>query len=393
MDRESHGELGPDIVQIERLLERVTEDELLEISSSDARLFRMVETGETELRTIATGETEYVFKVPVTEPLLQAEYKVSFAGIAEKREDKGHWPGEESDELKEPARKLLAERTYDEDETITCTNCRGACTFQVKCMCTEGGIVFRDMETGESDQLRERGQPDADCDSCNGTGERCSNCPMCRAQGFNYLYPRLTLVNEATGASKTVVLDAAQLLSTGELPVLSTPHALVIKITSLKLVVARELGLDPDTVYGTADSYGLYEIDDPRSEIYIYRKNVEQMTAGETIKHIQQELARKYSHDFSSEHDERGAVRGQIVRLKQGEPLRESFERLIALAESHGYKIGYRRGFLETGTTGPTIVLLDQNGQPVDELSSDYHLSVAVQDALVRLSAGLQNGR
>ncbi len=386
MEDQAYGEKESQKIPIEQLLAKVTEDEILELSIDKARLFRLIETGETNMQSITAGETEFTFQVPVEEPLFQAEYAVSFASLKDET-DKGHWRGKLTKELQKAAKKEIEERDYDEGEKITCLNCRGACSFNVTCMCTEGGLVYNDYKTGESDSLREKGEPDKECGSCHGSGRYDASCPICKGHGSSYLYPELTLINETTGVSKTVVLNATRLIAEGILPVLGTNNAYVIKLTSLQLAIAEELGMDRKRVKGTADNYGLYEIDDPRSDIYIYRAHIDPKDSGQdALKLIQEQIVRKYTHDFSAEYDENGVVRGKIIRLIQSKPLNESLRQLIQLAGVHGYRVGYCRRFLETGSTGPAIILLDQNGTPLEQLSSDYSLSVAVQEALMLLS-------
>src|SRR5690348_2099948 len=129
---------------IEQLLMRVREGQMLQFTEDGFRLFEYVETGETQLHSMDVGETEHIFRVAVKEPMLQAE-SADLADLFKPAEPYRYNDGRIADEIgteefkawlenlvgpeevRAAAVKELERReTEGDDETIPCTNCKGA---------------------------------------------------------------------------------------------------------------------------------------------------------------------------------------------------------------------------------------------------------------------------
>ena len=55
------------------------------------------------------------------------------------------------------------------------------------------------------------------------------------------------------------------------------------------------------------------------------------------------------------------------------------------MAEEKGYTVGYSLSFIATGEVGPSFYLLDQNGNALTQLSVDYDVREAIENAKLAL--------
>lgn len=381
--------------RLEDLLSQVHQDRLLVISKERAELYDLLELGEHGMQSVRAGETEYVFRAENKMPVLSNSYRISLQNDLEFASNRNYEKELITDSFVDTARAMLKQPT-NPSEKILCKNCRGKAYFTYSCSCADGGVVFTDEESGEVSRLREVGVPDNDCTTCEGTGQQTSACGTCKGTTSSYKYPMLTLTNEQTGQSTTELLDAAQLIVDGKLPVYSSHEGvmLTVKVPDLMKQMAREIGINPDQLVGIAE-HGNYELDDDRADLYIHplgdtsrRANQETkppMTQMQVIEAMQDQLSYTFSHQWQSILDEAGVAKGRNLRVSETPNVTGLLKELIEILEYNNYRLGYRPGFIETGISGPSFIALNSDMQSVGKLSAESSLSLAIVNAHRRI--------
>ncbi len=288
----NHTIVGPEkIKDLEKALHGIygEDNEMVQFSGEKVVMLRFIETGETQLRTMKAGETEYAFNVPVRESLPDKEFTdindfiASRAELSEKyRYNDGakkeitspeylNWKSTliTPDQLIVSAQEMVSEESSTEKrgETLTCTNCSGKKTFHLDCSCKEGGTVFTDLTDNKTIYERKKGETNPGCPRCNGSGKYDNPCPSCQGSGYMTKYPSLRIINEATGQEDSVLLDVASLVANGELKIESAfyershasgderaDHKYVIRYKELLKDRMRSIGIDPENAMSVSDN-------------------------------------------------------------------------------------------------------------------------------------------
>lgn len=415
---------------LEQALWHIHEGQMLQFTTNGFRLFEYIETGETQVRSIKAGESEYVFRVPVKEPVLQKDVSILTELFDRSDEgyhyDDGHIADEiDTDEFKSwieglvspedvkaAAGKELKKREVEGDEeTIPCTNCSGKAHFEVDCSCTHGGTTFVDM-TDESEEstvkLREEGEADPDCETCEGTGKRQSDCPYCEGCGKAAKYPHIILKNEVTGEERVLKLDLAMLIVNGEVEVewggyeKLYPNDYQVGEMILRFNVSAyidrnlsEMGIDKENAArATGDSIG--KIESAQANVTgrraYWRKHEGviktgfnhgqyNMTAADVLNDAQTNLSRAYAWPYGKIKNNEGVVVADEWVMRPLRPIEEALEDIKTAMAEYGYTLGFTQCFISTGETGPSFFLLDNNGNALQQLSNEHYIRESLENA------------
>jgi hypothetical protein len=386
MEAMHNQEPKPEIGLEQRLARIAYEGQMLQFAPTGFRLYQYMETGETVMRSIKAGESEHVFRVPVREPVLQKEAetieglfgeedeRVRYNPAAGEIEDEEYQIWKESllkpEDLTAAADKELERREAEGDEeTIACGNCRGKMHFEINCSCTHGGTTFMDLtDESETVKLREEGEPDPDCETCEGTGKYTNDCPCCQGSGLSTKYPQILLINEVTGEERLLKLDLAALVASGEIGMEVREHQSVYTdfkagniILDLKLsdYIDRHIaamGIDKENAV-VASEYGVSKIPS------------------------QKDLSRAHAWSSGRSRDENGLLEPERWVMRPIRSFNETLEDLkISLAE-RGYTLGFSHTFIATGETGPSFFILDEHGQALQQISNDYDVRESLENA------------
>ena len=151
----------------ERELSCVREGQMLQFAPDGFRLYEYIETGEEVMRQVKVGETEYFFRVPKKERVLQKtvaslselfDYDSynrdddRFVNITYYSDEFKQWEKNliSPEDIKEAAALELARRETESDQTvILCCFCKGEVQDDFDCSCTLGGVVFGDVTEKE----------------------------------------------------------------------------------------------------------------------------------------------------------------------------------------------------------------------------------------------------
>lgn len=409
---------------------------MLQFTPSGFRLFEYIETGETAVHSAEVGEAEYVFRVPVSEPVLQKDVSSLtelFDSAAESFDyDDGRiadaidtdefraWVESltSPDDIKEAAAQELARRAVQGDEEIVpCTNCKGKARLEGSCSCTYGGTTFVDM-TGESEgavvAMREDGQPDPGCGTCEGSGRTQGDCPYCEGCGKAAKYPSIILTNEVTGERSALKLDLAALIVNGEVDVewggyeKVYPHDFQASDKILRFNVSAyidrniaHMGIDKENVIRISGD-GVYQIESERANVTgrhaywrkredtistSFNKGQDDMAAADVLAEAQANLARAYAWPRGKIKNAEGVVIAEEWVLRPLRPIEDALEDLKTAVASYGYTLGFTQSFIATGETGPSFFLLDNEGNAVQQLSNCYYMRESLENAWLALQS------
>ena len=368
-----------------------SESRLLVVSKERAEVYTLLDLGDHGVQSIRAGETEYVMRTAYQTPVLDKAYRISLNDSLDSLHPKEHEHELVNSVFIDTARHM-AEAQTDTEEKLTCINCRAEAYFISDCSCTQGGVVFSDDESSEVSQLREKGIPDDSCESCGGLGKVTNSCVSCKGTGYNYKYPILTITNYETGNSTTELLDVAQLVASGKVPMYTSYEGKQITAQMSVLVksMAAKVGINPQQLIGVG-KYGGYEVGDARSELSVQplgysrsRNNQEKpapMTQQEILQSMQNQLVRTFTHQWESIVDESGVARGREYKVAELPSSLSLLKELIETVEVKGYRLAYKPSFIETGVTGPSFFVLNRDMQIVTQLSAEDSLSLAIFNA------------
>lgn len=412
---------------LEEVLWRIDEGQMLQFTATGFRLFEYIETGETHVHSMKDGESEYVVRVPVREPVIQKDVS-SLAEVFDPDEedyhdDDGHIADEiNTDEFKawveslvtpadvqEAAVKELERREVEGDEeTIPCGNCKGKAHFEINCSCTRCGTIFVDMAEGSTVKLREDGVPDPDCGTCEGSGKRQNDCSYCEGCGMAAKYPHIILRNEVTGEERVLKLDLAMLIVNGEVEVewggyeKLYPDDYQVGEKIIRFNVSSwidkniaEIGIDKENAARIrGDSIG--KIESERANVigrraYWQKREGEvntgfdhgqdDMTADEVLNNGQRNVSHAYAWPYGKIKDDNGVAVAEEWVMRPRRPIEDALEDLKTAIGEHGYTLGFARSFIATGETGPSFFLLDNDGNALQQLSNDSCIRESLENA------------
>ncbi len=393
MDKQTELEHIP-YKELHELIDNTRSDTLLVISKEKTSVYELMHLGEYATNALAIGNTEYTIRNAKATPIQTAIYRTKIDAFQPKKHQ-NHWAGPHvEDEYAPEAIAMSAEGPTDINQRIECPPCRGHVGAQeVACSCTRGGVVFYDDESQEKTSLRKEGSADPQCETCHGAGTYEYTCISCNGTGLGYLYPLLVFENRDTGQVTTEILNVAELIATGRLPLLQSGNkgqTLIAKFSELHKSMAKRIGVDPKRM-AAEGAYHVHELNDPRSEVYVcpslersaHKKPTSKqgnIIAG-AIRDIQSEIARVYMHPMESIRDEEGVIRGRKLQVFERPDPKVLLKELVDIVEANGWKLGYRRGFVETGVDGPSFIVLDEMMGMVGELSAEDSLEAALLNA------------
>ena len=417
-------------IDLEQALWRIHEGQMLQFTPTGFRLFEYVETGETDVRSMRAGESEYVFRVPVREPVIQKDVS-SLDELFDANDEEYHYDdGRIADEIntdefrawletlitpedvKEAAANELERREVEGDEeTIPCGNCKGKARFESNCSCTHGGTTFVDM-TGETEhstvKLREEGVPDPECGTCEGSGKTQNDCPYCEGCGMAAKYPHIILKNEVTGEERVLMLDLATLIVNDEVAVewggqeKLYPEDYQVGEKIIRFNVSAwidrnlaEMGIDKENAARiTGESIG--KIESERANVIgrraYWRKHEgeiktgfnhgqDNMTADDVLDAGQRSLAHTYAWPYGRIKDEDGVVVAEEWVMRPLRPIGDALEDIKTAMAEYRYTLGFTQSFIATGETGPSFFLLDKDGNALQQLSNDYYVRESLENA------------
>jgi hypothetical protein len=261
------------------------------------------------------------------------------------------------------ARELVRRETYGDDETIPCVAAHG-------------------------------GRPVFDCTYCAGCGHAAK-------------YPRIILRNEVTGEERQLKLDLAQLVANGEVAVelqareSIDPHSQSVE-KKLNFNVGDyiernivEMGIDPRTTMrdmgdqvqtletGRDNIMGRRDYWRRRGGIVSSGCNSgdKDMSADTTLARAQYALTRGHAWPFGRKRDERGIVSSEVWSMGPARSLEATLKDLVTGLDRYGYRLGYSLGGIATCEVAPAFYALDQRGSVLDQLSNNYHVGEAMENA------------
>jgi hypothetical protein len=377
--------------RLEDLMLEIYEDNLLLISTQQAELYDLVELGNYGLHEVKIGETEYVTRAAIKSPILNKVYKISLKKYSEVYKLDNRKEEIITDKFKDAALSLNKEPVNPE-EKITCVNCRGQAQFTYNCSCIDGGVVLTDFELNETTQLRQVGLPDSNCRSCSGTGEHTTDCMTCAGTGLIYKYPKLTLVNDATGQYSTELLDVASLITSGKLLIASTYEGVRIeaKLPELMQNMGKFVGIQSNSVVGVG-VYGNYELGNDNYGVNVHplgntrcgpsKDTSTSLTQHQIIEQLQRNVSYLFARKSTNVLDSKGVARGVDIRVVEKPNVTNLLNELVEIIEYKDFRLGFTKSFIATGETGPSFIILDKDMQSVCTLATEYSLSFAIINA------------
>ena len=424
-------------LDIERALGRIYEDQMLQFTATGYRLYGYAETGEANMHTIQSGESEHVFRVPVKEPVLQKE--VASLDELFDNDDHHYDDGQIADsidttEYKEWVESLIGPQAITQaahmevsrrelegdSETLPCSNCQGKLRFEHACSCTMGGTTFIDMtDDSEAVSLRENGVADPDCGTCGGSGKQQNDCPVCEGCGKQAKYPQIILNNELTGEERTLRLNLAALIAAGEVEVdwvgqekvYANDYQVADKIIRFNVsdYIDRNLaqmGIDKKNS-ARVTQYGIAMLQSERANITAnrawWRKHegkvetgpmhtvrgrnlkTEVPTPASILENAQKNLAATFAHPYGKMKNEQGIVVAEKWTIRPLRPIDETLADIRTFLEQHHYTLGFSHSFIATGEVGPSFYILDSDGNALHQLSCEYYMRESLENAWLAL--------
>lgn len=415
---------------LERALWQIDESKMLLFTPTGYRLFGYVDTDETQVHTVKTGESEYVFRLPVKRPIILKEASNAVDLIDDEYEYRPDTTDEVKHSIDDPEYKEWAEAqmtpkdlvvaaiqeldqriAFGNEEKLPCQNCSGQAVFEVACTCTFGGVTFIDMVNAEEDsvtKLREHGVPDPGCGACAGSGKKTSDCPHCEGSGITAKYPTIILKNEMTGVVRELKLDIARLIVSGDAVIeesgderdylqgsKAAEKNLTIRLSpyiqknliemgidtqnSVRIVEDTIMKLQPEKADVFARRVWWKKQDDKVQKGYGYKQK--RMTPDDVLEAAQRALSHSFSWPYGKTKDADGVFVSEEWVIRPLRPLHEALSDLRVAVERHGVHLGFTNSFIATGESGPAFYLVDDEGRALQQLSSDYYIRESLENA------------
>lgn len=332
-------------------------------------------------------------------------------------------------ELRERLRRDLAPAiaALGRPDRLVCTNCDERGGFIMSCDCGQSTTTHLGLVAGSNDIVVEEARPFstvksdeaplADCPRCAGTGERWSICVACSGIGEHPGRVHLEILPPG-GGKRTVDLDLAALLSSGELgvklrPVCGADRLRVnvdIDVTPLNEIFERDFLDDaPGLVYaggspmrfgalfsGSAslefrvtgtDEAPVYSLATRRRgdvdiEPFVLDAAVVESLAEELVDTFAGPYRWLDPDDDSYRIEDGGKVLVRTYTLTPDVPTSQRLDRMSRHASIRGFYLAFGTTFIATGEIGPEVLLLDNDRRPVSQLAVgyDWHLMLAMAE-------------
>ncbi len=433
MAQESHSET---IHGLEAAFGLAREDRLIQFGNATLRIYDIMESGETEMRSLMAGESEIIASVPIREPIHTETraFALSKDDFVPSVLQSASWSmgGRYRiiDQLSEPetvqawidkqmtpeavvqaARDSVAEHEADSNAVIDCSNCDGEQTFHLECRsCEPGfmgrGMTFLDLETGETVSAAQ--ESNEQCSTCDGTGYYDNLCPCCNGVGEIFKYPQIELVNEITGKSLVVSLNISELVARGDMNVYIDGFQEISEYGPERAERRLKLGLNqylndqaakieinrPNALM--VNEHGTYEswLQDPWAIAHWLNKRTpteEYMSGTYRDKKTPQEALRSFesmiAREFLVPADKQGVDRYSTHRMRPVRSRAETFNELRAQLGTRGYTLALGIGFIATEEYGPQLWAMTEDGQLVGELATDHSRDGVIETAIMRLNS------
>lgn len=430
----------PADIPTEKVLQYASEERLLELCVDGSIVERSIrETGEYQDHVVTVGEQTMSFRMPVSKLVEGSRYESlqDFATACRKKdvvndqyrhveldptiienESYIEWVRQLSipgvDELVQAARTIEVSSGQYATETLPCSNCKGNRIMRYSCQCTQGGSSIYDAESGETVRERPIGEVLSDCNTCHGTGQASNDCPICHGTGEREKYPSIVLTNEKTLETRVIILDVAALIR--ETPDLVLKSEFIVEqswlglsanarmqFTPLHLVqkIAEDMGVPAENAMIVAESGHLGRLGDYFQQFSIAteqwndkngsrKNNRRSATASadepgapaEYITQLQAAISWQYGANRASDGD---ITRARHYQLREVSTFDQSLNDLKLALSEKGYSLVFGYSGIATGEVGPTFYAATVDGQVAGQLSQDYDMRAALEQALVRV--------
>lgn len=346
--------------KIEDALSRTGEHHMLQFTKNGYRLFEYIETGETQTIEVEGNEDSYTIEMPINEHLLKKE-------------------------------------TSSLSELLD---------FQKSGVTYGDGSISSSIETDEFTAWKER------LLSKEAIREAAILEVEQRQTGAES-YPCLILVNKLTGARRKVTLDIALLLAIEEIKPEWTgyerlyPNDYQISMKQLSFDISKylirnmeEIGIDINNSARLVDGH-ISELDPTDLNVSIGMatwekkdgivKSFGSADAKITVSNIIASAQLKVSQEFmwldSETPKKTGVTSAKEWHIQPVRTVEEAIEDLKTVAAKYGLYIGFGRAPIATGEVGPSFFFLDEEGGVVEQLSCDYSIREAIENAWHRAVA------
>lgn len=411
-------------------------------------VLRLIETGEVTLRSVQVGGKLISFEVKVREPLIDTSYSswrdyaiAVNADISNENQDKpSFYRGNaehdtQFDNVRDVILAVAAESASSIEKRDRTMPCHMDCDDGLRtseCWC----VSLRDSYTNIAGETvrepRELGEPDPDCNECDGSGQRTLSCYYCLGNGIEIVNPEISIINHSTGETTTFRLEIAELIASGD--------------TELMIQNERQYGPKKDSNNGRLDATIDIEdfiyrkalevgIDIKNDEITTYWGTEPLETFGTTLGHFQQRISTAIGNpsDFNSaedfghaaldalqqsafarirtdiygvdrQTDPAEAVReqGKIfdidfnddltvsrvgLRIDKAPPAHEILQKIISILDERNLRLGFSITGIATGETGPALYILDSNGNVLEGIAEGYTEQTVLEQAYLHVSS------
>lgn len=439
MERQSGGEQTERDLIYESL-SNVAEHEMLQIHPEGIKLLVYVNSGEYEERAVRYGGADITIQQPRQVPAVLYEGQsltelISYYDAEENDESSDYEPYAQpdykidSDDYRQWVNSLVTRenlqlasfnRALSPDkntdyETLTCITCDGERIIHQECWC-----LYHNQRYSETDEWKPQ-SANPECDTCSGSGIVESACDRCNGLGVVAKYPFVQFFDEATGHTKRITFNLAQLVASGDVELIEhnteykSPEGdsefayrrIAFDIQSYIQRKITEFGFDPDTV-GIVTEYGLLSLPGAdkinvdgghatwrkkKGRLKIERFNdYTSLTPDDIVENAQQAIARQFAYRLDRIKDDRGVASGEEWILRRFPPFEQSFElfkqRLFQTTYRGGYcTLGFTQFDPESGIPEPAFYVLDQDGNRLFRVSGDENVHASLETARVMFEA------
>jgi hypothetical protein len=429
---EKHEQQPSPAAPLEDALLRLPYDKMLQFTADGFNLLGYEATGETDMRTIKFQGLDIVNRFQIYRPVVDAQASNLEELLPSPQEDTDYrrddrvyrgidevefkeWKESmiSSEDIKETCRTQLKRREIEGNELIVdCVNCEGSPNHTGDCQCTGGGIIFTDS-TGESEDepvsLREEGEVDPDCNTCEGQGEVTNSCLYCEGCGQSAKYPAINLVNAETGEERSISLDLATLVASGDVEVIVSQSdrdyggGLKVARQSLVFCVSDyidkcidSIGIDRDNfvvIRGT----NVFGISTWRDNTHVGESSWRQedskidsshggskaeTTPKALLDKAQSSLSRSHNWQKTMIKNEDGVGVEEEWIMRPLRPFQESLEDLRVALSSQDYNLGYLVHSEGIDAGCPRFYALNQDGSTARILSDGWKGKVSIRVSL-----------
>lgn len=366
-------------IKIEKILWIINQGDMLALTPNDIKLYRYVETGESEQRSVSVGDETYTFNIPIKEPALFEQHDSLWDMPAPKYEQTNYFEQNTGDIESEEYRAW-------KESLVSVSDVRVAAESELK----------RREKYGDDEII--------DCANCRGGGS--PNCPYCQGGGKAAKYPYILLKNELTGEQNVLKLDLAELVASGDVKVgwggfensysednYSSEQILHFEVSAYIDREIANLGIDKENavkVWGDGASR-LWTGQSRAEGLRAYRSSHEGSVnqgyhlkaenGAEALENGQRMLSRAHSWRYGRIKDENGVVFAEEWLMRPIRPLEESLNDLKTALHEKGYDLGFTHSFIATGEVGPSFYALDEKGNALQQLSNDYDVRESLENA------------